>query len=172
MQKFIILGYTLSQHLHVAFSSGVVDNVYYLHMIFFISMVHCNTLKFCLLVTWWFFYIYVFLYFLMLTHLLGTYCSFQIVILSFILIFSYLNTYIVMLQKFIIPVVSIFFYTLSLVQCDLKLPVEWYHHYNDYSYNILCISLIYICHRYTWFLLYLQLILCTSVAILLFIYYC
>ena len=29
------------------------------------------------------FFIYVFLYFLMLTHLLGTYCSFQIVILSF-----------------------------------------------------------------------------------------
>ena len=29
-----------------------------------------------------------------------------------------------------------------------------------------------ICHGYTWFLLYLQLILCTSVAILLFIYYC
>ena len=39
------------------------------------------------MVTWCFLYIYVFLYFLMLTHLLGTYCSFQIVILSFILIF-------------------------------------------------------------------------------------
>ena len=86
--------------------------------------------------------------------------------------FSYLNRDIVMLEKFIIPVVSIFLYALSSVQCDLKLPVEWYHHYNDYSYNVLCISLIYICHRYTWFLLYLQLNLCTCVAILLFIYYC
>ena len=72
--------------------------------------------------------------------------------------FSYLNAYIVMLQKFIISVVSIFFSLLFLVQCDLKLPVAWYHHYNDYSYNVLCISLIYICHRYTWFFLYVQLI--------------
>ena len=101
------------------------------------------------------FYIYVFLYFLMLTHVLGTYCSCQIIILSLILIFSYLNVYIAMLQKFIIPVVSIFFSALSLVQCDLKLPVEWYHHYNDYSYNVLCMSLIYICHRYTWFFFYM-----------------
>ena len=40
----------------------------------------------------------------------GTCYSFQIVILSWIYIFSYLNEFIVLLQKFIIPVVSIFVY--------------------------------------------------------------
>ena len=91
----------------------------FFYICFHISFIHNNTY-------FWLhgvFYIYVFLYFLMLTHVLGTYCSCQIIILSLILIFSYLNAYIVMLQKFIIPVVSIFFSLLSLVQCDLKLPV-------------------------------------------------
>ena len=78
----------------------------FFYICFNIFFIHCNS-YFLLNVV---FYIYVVVSFLIVTHLLGKSYSFQMVILPWIYIFSYLNECIVLLQKFIIPVVSIFVY--------------------------------------------------------------